>query len=91
MLGLQLGKDILSVEVQLVLRLTSLCQSHLYSMVSVCMYDTSGWVANPYSARSANCLCGQFVIKDVTVIANLWLCEPSLKIDHENLPHFVGL
>jgi hypothetical protein len=24
------------------------------------------------------------------VIANLWLCEPSLKIDHANLPYFVG-
>jgi hypothetical protein len=35
-------------------------------------------------------LFGQFVIKDVGVIANLWLCEPSLKIDHANLPYFVG-
>ena len=35
-------------------------------------------------------LFGQFVIKDGGVIANLWLCEPSLKIDHANLPYFVG-
>ena len=47
---------ILSIEVQLILRLTSLCQSHYYLMVSVCMYDTSGWVVNPYPARSASCL-----------------------------------
>ena len=36
-------------------------------------------------------LFGQFVIKDVGAIANLWLCEPSLKIDHANPPYFVGL
>ena len=35
-------------------------------------------------------LFGQFKIKDVGVIANLWLCEPSLKIDHANPPYFVG-
>ena len=35
-------------------------------------------------------LFGQFVIKDVGVIANLWLCEPFLLIDHANPPYFVG-
>ena len=35
-------------------------------------------------------LFGQFVIKDVVVIANLWICEPILKIDYANLPYFVG-
>ena len=50
-LGLQLGKAILSFEVQLVLMLTSLCQSHHYLRVSVCMYDMSGWIVNPYPAR----------------------------------------
>ena len=35
-------------------------------------------------------LFGQFVIKDVGMIANLWFCEQSLKIDHANPPYFVG-
>ncbi len=35
-------------------------------------------------------LFGQFVIKDVGMIANLWLCESSLLIDHANPPYFVG-
>ncbi len=35
-------------------------------------------------------LFGQLVIKDVGVIANLWLCESSLLIDHANLLYFVG-
>jgi hypothetical protein len=42
---------IFSIEVQLVLRLTSLCQSYYYLRVSVCMYDMSGWIFNPYPAR----------------------------------------
>jgi hypothetical protein len=50
-LGLQLDSYFLSVEVQLVPRLTSLCQSHYYLRVSVCMYDMSGWIVNPYPAR----------------------------------------
>jgi hypothetical protein len=35
-------------------------------------------------------LFGQLVIKDVGVIANLWLYELPLLIDHANLPYFVG-
>ena len=35
-------------------------------------------------------LFGQLVIKDVGMIANLWLCESSLLIDHANPPYFVG-
>ena len=51
-LGLQLGKAILSVEVQFVLRLTILCQSHLYSMCQLFVIKDVGmivylWLCEP--------------------------------------------
>ena len=74
----------------------------LHKSECVCMFDASGWVVNPYPARSASCLASlwsftlwaivpvpeilYWMIENDGMIVNLWLCELSVKMDHANLP-----